>query len=163
MLHIATVHEERKPNNSDVQIVSYKVKDLNDQNKTTIHERKDTVNEVHEEKMQPMKCSYCNEEFLGMARLNKHIGDFHNKFSNFDTNNEDVSSDVQDKNDIEVSSGKTKEPVHERKKPYQCKICNETFKARTNLRKHITSAHLKYVLENIPRKSKPFKFVSLLN
>ena len=92
MLHIATVHEERKPNNSDVQIVSYKVKDLNDQNKTTIHERKYTVNEVHEEKMQPMKCSYCNEEFPGMARLNQHIGDFHNESSNFDTNNEDVSS-----------------------------------------------------------------------
>ena len=32
-------------NNSDVQTVSYNVKDLNDQNKTTIHERKDTVNE----------------------------------------------------------------------------------------------------------------------
>ena len=48
MLHIATVHEERKPNNSDVQIVSFKV--LNDQNKTTIHERKDTVNKVHEDK-----------------------------------------------------------------------------------------------------------------
>ena len=92
MLHIATVHEERKPNNSDVQVVSYKFKDLNDQNKTTIRERKDTVNEVHEEKMQPMKCSYCNEEFPGMARLNQHIGDFHNESSNFDTNNEDVSS-----------------------------------------------------------------------
>ena len=136
---------------------------MNDQNKTTIHERKDTVNEVHEEKRHPMKCSYCNEEFLGMARLNQHIGDFHKESSNFDTNDEDRSSDMQDKNDIEVSNGKTKEPVHEREKPYQCKICDGTFKARSNLRKHITSAHLKYVLENISTKSKPFKMVSLLN
>ena len=127
---------------------------MNEKDDTKIHERKNTVSKVHEEKMQPMKYSYCNEEFPGMARLNQHIGDFHNESSNFDTNNED---------DIEVSNGKTKEPVHERKKPYQCKICNETFKTRTNLRKHITSAHLKYVLENIPRKSKPFKFVSLSN
>ena len=62
---------------------------------------------------------------------------------------------VQNKNDIQVSNGKTKELVHERKKPYQCKIWDGTFKAKSNLKKHITSAHLKYVLENISTKSKP--------
>ncbi|EZA60983.1 hypothetical protein X777_08195 [Ooceraea biroi] len=104
--------------------------------------------ETHDEK--PKACSYCNERFIHMASLTRHMRRAHNRRFVPDAQRENENVECPVCKCIYLrSSLAVHMRVHNGERPYECQVCSKAFSTKWNLQLHKWT--------HAARSTKPFK------